>query len=276
VNYYEIVLQGIETITLTYELEQHRPAQVWAKLINNHTPKDLRPKLNPWRNFDRSAIVPLVIELNDLIDQINLWLPEKIDSKWNTDDNQGSINKLHVHFPEHEKNETDPNRRSQLTRYNDIIHELEGMIGTTRLNPRLLICFDEIETIPLELEDFKHFTPGRKFGELCLHYPHVGRHPFELYRANDYDCPVDQIVPQSLISADHTCRFHTDPTPDNYFPPSFKIFYERSTLKHVIDYNDPRMAFGYITLGKLKGTYDEKDLLKRIGQCTKIISWRTY
>jgi hypothetical protein len=63
-QYYEITLQGTDTVTLTYKLEQHRPAQIWAGLISFKEPKDLRPKLNPWRHFSKDY-KHLAIELDD-------------------------------------------------------------------------------------------------------------------------------------------------------------------------------------------------------------------
>lgn len=275
-KFYEVTLQGNEVVTLTYELENHRPAQVWAGLISKYKPLDLRPKLNPWRNFTLDVFDQLVLELNELIDRMNLWLPNKINHKWDSSNNQNSINKLHIHFPEQEKNETDINRRAQLTRFNDVIHELEALIANkNNLHPRLLLCFDRIETVSLENEDYKYFKPSRKFGELCLHYPHVGRHPFELYTAKDIDCPIEQIVPQTLISPDHTLRFHTDPLMDHQHTPNFKKFYENSTLKNVVKWNDPRMAFGYIPMGKVISTNND-ELLTKISNCNKIVEWKVY
>lgn len=276
-EYYDITLQGKDKVTLTYKLEQHRPAQVWAGLILDKKPNEMRPKLNPWRHFTTDVMYDLIDELNNLIDDVNVWIPNKIDSKWDIHNHQASINKLHIHFPEQEKNETDPVRRSQLTRYNDIIHELEGLLyNKNKLFPRMLICFDDREVVELNIEDYKHFKARREFGELCLHYPHVGRHPFELYSAGDFDCPIDQIIPQTLISPDHTLRFYTDSLMDHHHKPRFREFYDKSTLKQALDFNDPKMAFGYITMGKLISSNTEQEVLDLVSNCNEIIDWKVY
>lgn len=276
-QYYDVTLQGADTLTLTYKLEQHRPAQVWAGLIQLHGPMDCRPKLNPWRHFTKDVLFDLIDELNSLIDQINVWIPNAITSKWDINNHQESVNRLHIHFPEQEKNETDPVKRAQLTRYNDIIHELEGLLyDKNKLYPRILICFDDMQTVQLNPEDYKYFRARREFGELCLHYPHVGRHPFELYTAGDVNCPVDQIVPQRLISPDHTLRFYSDILLDHQVKPKFKEFYNNSTLKDVIDFNDPKMAFGYIPLGKLVSDLTSIEVLERVKSCNKIVNWKVY
>jgi hypothetical protein len=208
---------------------------------------------------------------------INLWMPEKIEGKWDYNDPQQSVNRLHINFPKYEKNETDPIKRSQLTRYNDIIHELESLFSSKDiLYPRMMLCFDDREAVNLEPEDYKLFTIRRTFGELCLHYPHVGRHPLELYYANDIDCPVDQIVPQSIITADHTLRFYEETMLDHYHLPKLKEFYNKSTLRHIMDFKNPKMAYGYISLGKLVSTLSLQEVLNQVKSCYRIINWRVY
>ena len=279
-EYYDITLQGSETVTLTYKLEQHRPAQVWAGLINSASVERLRPTLNPWRDFDKSILPQRVSYLLELVDKLNQWLPEanKITDKWDHDNHQLSVNKFHIHFPEQEKTETDPIRKSQLSEYNDLIHEIEilALGQNKRQIPHLLICPDGYELVPLELDDYKLFRARRTFGELCLHYCHVGRHPFELYAAGDVDCPVDQIVPQTIISAFHTLRFYNDEFLEHYYKPKFREFYERSTLKQVLAFNDPKMAFGYIPLGKLVTTLSLQEVVNQVKSCNRIVSWQAY
>ncbi len=279
-QYYDITLQGTDTVTLTYKLEQHRPAQVWAGIINTAEVDRLRPTLNPWRDFDKSILTSKIHYLLELVLKLNEWLPDdnKIKEKWDHTNHQLSVNKFHIHFPEQEKTETDPERKSQLSEYNDLIHEIEILaLGQNKKQiPHLLICPDGYDLIQLQDDDYKLFRARRVFGELCLHYCHVGRHPFELYAANDIDCPIEQIVPQTIISAFHTCRFYTDELLEHYHKPKFREFYERSTLKNVMAFNDPKMAFGYITLGKLVTTESETEILERVKNCNKVISWKAY
>lgn len=278
-EYYDITLQGKDEVTLTYKLEQHRPAQVWAGLIHDAKVESLRPTLNPWRDFDKSILPDKVNYLIQLVDKLNEWLPDynKITSKWDHNDCQASVNKFHVHFPEQERNETDPVRRAQLAEYNDLIHEIEMLaINNKREYPRLLLCPDGYDLVPLELSDYKLFKAKRFFGELCLHYPHVGRHPYELYMANDINCPVDQIVLQRFISTLHTLRFYNEDALEHYHKGRFKQFYENSTLKRVIEWDDPKMAFGYITIGKLMSSNTEQEVLYSVSNCNKIIDWKVY
>jgi len=278
-RYYELVLKGLDELTLIYELESHRPAQVWAGLINSVSHKDLRPSLNPWQNFNKNIIGEKVYLLNNLIDDLNAWLPEqnKIQNKWDINNHQGSANRLHIHFPEIEKNENNPVHIKQLSLYNDIIHELEEL--TLRPNeerPHLLFCTEGNHREPLELDDYKHFRASHNFGDLRLHYCHVGRHPFELYSSGDINCPVDQILPQYEISPYHTCRFYDNKYMEHWHHSRFRKFYEISTIKQKIDIHDPKIGFGYIHLGKLIKNYDKQTLVNTIRNCYNVVNWKTY
>jgi hypothetical protein len=263
---------------LTYKLEQHRPAQVWAGLMSKASVNNLRKNLNPWQDFDKNLLTLKISNLENVAKLMNEWLPNKIHEKWDYNNHQQSVNKFHIHFPEQEKNETDIIRKSQLSEYNDLIHEIEVLItgyGKKQI-PYLLICPDDYPTIPLIDDDFLHFKAVRKFGELCLHYCHVGRHPFELFSAYDTECPVDQIIPQKFISTYHTCRFYNDDTMEHWITPKFKKFYEVSTLQQVVNFNDPKMAFGYIPIGQLLTTETDATVLNKVKNSNKIIAWKVY
>jgi hypothetical protein len=277
---YSIILQGKdEKCTLKYSINDHKSAQVWAGLMKECDSTSLRESLDPWQNFHIIDINQKILQLEELIDRLNEWLPndEKILRKWNYDDHKESVNRLHVHFPEQEKTITDPTKKNQLTKYNDLIHEIEEL--TFRPNeqrPYLLICPDGIEDIPLT--DFLNFSAKRFFGELCLHYCHVGRHPFELYSAGDVDCPIDQIIPQHSINTYHTLRFYDDSCLEQWHMQKFKFFYDQSTIKNKFKFNDPRLTFGYISLGSLKSVnnlteYNKDELVKLVKHCNTIISW---
>lgn len=276
-EYYDIILEGNNKVTLTYKLERHRPAQVWAGLMLSAKIESLRSTLNPWRDFDKTILPDRVKYLQNLAEKMNTWLPEsnKITGTWDDNDHQKSVNNFHIHFPEQEKSETDPIRRKQLSEYNDLIHEIE-MLASKQNVPHLLICPDRYPSIDLEYDDFKLFTVRRFFGELCLQYCHVGRHPYELFMANDADCPIDQIVPQSQLTTFHTCRFYDNNLLDHYVRHNFNIFYQNSTLRDKIAFDDPKMAFGLISIGKLISNESQSDILAKVKSCNKIVDWKIY
>ena len=279
-SFYEITLCTPDVIKLTYKLYSHGPAQTWAKLINNCNVEQLRKSLNPIRAV--TNIQEKINELIQLIEKMNSWMPTKIIAFSNTDTIANNLNRLHIHFPELEKSETNPDRLNQLSAYNDLIHELETLNDAKNSNKNLsyiLLCPDAPGSNELiSVEDFKYFTPNRNSGDLLLHYCHVGRHPFELYVSNDVNCPADQILPQYEISPFHTLRFFEFKLDWK----KFTNFYYASKLKWPYEITDPRLAVGYIPVGTLikinnieiinNVTYQE-ELLTPLA---KIISWKIY
>lgn len=279
-NRYTITLgKGSDSYQFKYELESHRPAQEWAKIMQTVSVDTLRPSLNPWHGLTRSP-TEKIKRLNELIDLLNSWLPitDKIAGYWDDNDRQGSLNRLHIHFPEHEKNQPDPVKLSQLSEYNDIIHGIEDIIRITSTKEYiwLLLVPNKDSEINLNDDDYKHFHPNRFFGELCLHYSHVGRHPLELLKARDFSCPLDQILPQRLITSYHSLRFYDDFSAYQYRY-WLSQFYPKSTLQHLYSIDDPKLAFGYITLGKLVAVNDnilsKEEILSIVKTSNKILGW---
>jgi hypothetical protein len=221
-------------------------------------------------------------ELMQLIEKMNMWIPTKIITFSNDDAMANNLNRLHIHFPELEKSETDTTRLEQLSAYNDLIHELETLNVAKKFNKNfsyILICPDihnELNEL-ISIEDFKYFTPNRNIGDLMLHYCHVGRHPLELYLNNDVNCPVEQIVPQYKISPYHTLRFSKFTLDWN----KFTNFYYDSKLTWPYEITDPKLAVGYIPIGTLIKINDvevENNTMYQelLTPNTTIIGWKIY
>jgi hypothetical protein len=279
-SFYEITLCTPDIKKLTYKVHTHEPAQTWAKLINNCNVNQLRKSLNPIRAINNME--EKINELMQLIEKMNLWIPTKIITFSNDDTMANNLNRLHIHFPELEKSETDTTRLEQLSAYNDLIHELETLNVAKKFNKNfsyILICPDihnELNEL-ISIEDFKYFTPNRNIGDLMLHYCHVGRHPLELYLNNDVNCPVEQIVPQYRISPYHTLRFSKFTLDWK----KFTNFYYDSKLAWPYKIEDPRLAIGYIPIGTLIKINDvevENNTMYQelLMPDTTIIGWKIY
>ncbi|NBO70802.1 hypothetical protein EBV26_10015, partial [bacterium] len=262
---YQITLANdFDQFKFNYELNDNNPTKTWVELAKETKPSDLRKSLNPWRGISTDYST-LVERLNTVINELNEWIPEKITTKWESNDPIKSLNNLHIHFPEHEKTETEFVKRDQLTRFNDLIHGMEVLCSSKQLNVDmiyLLLCCDNSRRIDIEESDYKFFNSELNFGDLTLHYCHVGRHPMEILLSNDYDCPAEQIVPQSQISSYHTLRFFDLPNRKQ----RFEQFYYDSKLQWPYSLTDERLSFGYINLGRLtdiNGTvFDKQETLQ--------------
>jgi len=264
-----------EDYIFSYRLEDHRPAKIWSNLISNLSVNELRKSLNP-RRGDSDSWNDKIIRLNNLIVLLNSWLPKPIHGNWDYNNPTESLNRLHVHFPEHERKETDIERRNQLSEYNDLIHEIEFMYHS-KLDKKnrvyFLCCFENKISEMLKNEDYKYFQIQRKFGDLLLHYPHVGRHPLELAVQKDFDCPEDQIVCQYEISPDHSLRFSNFNAGFN----QFEEFYYSSGINWPYALNDPKLAVGYIKLGTLEKVnnkiIDQERIQNIVNKVHKIKHW---
>jgi hypothetical protein len=263
------LFDGTKATDLTYTLNESPVSQIWAGIMTKVAARDIRPHSTPWRgilkDWDKK-----VSELNDLIVSLNSWLPEKIDGIWNDSNPNESLNRLHVHFPELEKKEKDFIKVNQLSRYNDLIHEMQSL-NNVRKNGKesmqLIICPDSPDINHIDIPDkcFKEFTHSFSFGDLVLNYCHIGRHPFEVFISNDLCVPPDQIIPQRSIYSYHSLRFFDI----NFDKDYFNEFYSKSKIKWPYALTDPKLAFGYIKMGRLElvngqpWTKDETYLLVR-------------
>lgn len=270
---YNITLSdGSSSYTLTYELEPSRPAQLWADIMKSAKVSSLRKNFDPWQGIARSSKEKL-LRLQVLVDDINKISNFEIFFVWDDNDVQGSLNSLHIHFPTLEKNETNDELRKLLSEYNDIIHQLEDYY---RCNTGLvwIHILPEVEhRYTLATTDYTLFSASRKFGDLCLHYPHVGRHPLEIVKAGDFDCPAEQIVSQYEISAYHTLRFYNDPYTEQQYNDYLEKVFDTSTLKEKFKTLDKVLGYGYIKIGTLVSDYSDQEILEIIETTNKIVNW---
>jgi hypothetical protein len=268
----------LDRVKFTYELENHRVARAWADMMKLLSVTSLRKDLDPWQG--RVADLDKKIsQFNFLIDAINTWIPNKIPGHFDLADPQTSLNQLHTHFPEQHYRENTLEQVDQLRTYNDLLHQIDSGIKS-KLGPEeqiSIIAVQEKPTcIPLEYSDYELFTTEFRFGDLLLHYPHVGRHPFEVATTNDIECPPEQIVCQNQMSASHSMRFYYK----FLRATEFKEFYTSSGITWPYAADDPRLAVGYIRLGKLievdyQAPYHNRtlDLVK---QATRITNWQIF
>jgi hypothetical protein len=269
----------LDRTKFTYELEDHRVARAWADLMRPLSVTSLRKGSDPWHGRI-TDLNQRVNEFNFLIDAINMWIPNKIPGHFNIADAQSSLNQLHIHFPEQHHKETNLARRDQLRTYNDLLHKIEkclrSMVENATEKLSVVAAQEMPSCFPLEDADYELFTTHIRFGDLLLHYPHVGRHPFEIMSTNDLDCPPEQIVCQNEMSASHAMWFYHTYTS----PKKFAEFYKSSGITWPYSLDDPRLAVGYIKLGRLIEVDYEPPLQHKtidiVRQATKITNWQIF
>jgi hypothetical protein len=263
----------------TYLLDEHRVARVWADIMKPLSVTSLYKGADHWHGRPED-LNKRIGEFNFLIDQINTWIPKKIPGHFDPDNAQASLNLLHISFPEQHYKETDPDHQAQLRYYNHLLHQIEKSLDSISepLENISIAATPEIpsKVVPLEEDDYKLFRKTFVFGDLLLHYPHVGRHPYEITTRNDRDCPSDQIICQSTITESHSMRFGVSHMSDK----QFNDFYQDSGIAWPYAVDDPKLAVGYIRLGRLISVNYEPVLKQRVLEIvkasTRITNWQIF
>jgi len=269
-QYHLCLSDGITDHTLIYDLEPHRPAQLWAEIMASIDTSTLRKNFDLWHGIDNSPTA-LINRLLELVDKLDL--PVTLPTKSWDDNLQELLNRLHIHFPELEKHETDVQVKEWLTEFNDIIHKLEDIERNRHGFIWLSILPDSVHEYELLDTDYNLFSASRQFGDLCLHYPHVGRHLLEILKSRDFDCPPDQIVTQHKIKAYHSLRFYDDVYSETEYRNFLKLFLDQTLLGEFYDFNDPKIAFGFIAMGKLQYT-DKTEIIDILKNTHFVKDWK--
>lgn len=281
-------------ITLTYTLANHQIVDSWAELITAQTINNLCPYNHYIGYVSDEVLYQRINRLYELADIINANTPEKVVKMEITKDNyQNALNIMHVHFPLLKNDENYRHVWDVLSEYNDAIHWIESTIKS-RYNSigslesrlfRITLDFNKSGTLFKEIPDnaYSLFDPETLFGELKLHYTHVGKHAQELFLANDLVCPEDQFVPQRLYTASVRMYFTENYRIDRN---KWKMFYnQRDKSFWKLNIDDPELSFGYMKIGQLSSisinetditlptTLEDRHNFRKKLVSTQIIDW---
>jgi hypothetical protein len=255
-------------ISMIYDLADEEIAQKWANLIVQRNTSELC-KINHYTGYGSAELINSRIQrLYELADAINQYDNTRIiKQEINKDTWKVALHIMHVHFPEMKNDPKYQEAWPFLTEYNDIIHWLESVllcVWSSKMKSesslfRVALDFNKtvFEFYDLPESAYKLFTPFTKFGDLSLHYTHVGKHAQELFIVNDFECPPEQFVPQRTFNA--SCRlyltddfFNHSILRDHYISRWNKFYNDRGALDFwKLDINDPKIVFGYCKIGEI-------------------------
>ena len=188
-------------------------------------------------------------------------------------DNIMDLNSLHENFPKYNDIYSDqPETLELLRRFNRVIHNIEHLERSTNS----LFQFDCIDDgVDFEEDWYQYFTPYKRTGEMFLHYPHVGKHFLEIYLDNDVDVLPEQFIPTSKVKNTFSFWCGRDMVANEEQEPIFysklKEFYDKVSDKMPYEWRDPRLAIGYVPIGRIEGNMDE--LIPQIANNKYIHSW---
>lgn len=283
------------SLELVYTLNDCPVIEHWAELIQARTVNELCPN-NHVSGIDDPQIIKQKVErVYELIEIINLYSPRKIEKREITASSwKDAISVMHVHFPELKNDDNYKVIHDSLTEYNDLIHGLEAIFlarETKKSNLfRITLDFNKTVSKFYELPDdaysyCEHFVT---FGDLALHYTHVGRHAYEQFVVNDIECPKDQFVPQRTYNASVRLSFNNFcadkfTSKQNMVENWCKFYIDKGGKDYWgYDINDKKIQFGPIKIGKLTGVYNNNKVIDLSDQTTivellkenKIQSWK--
>lgn len=249
-----------DNISLIYELVEEDIVSDWTTLIQTRITDHLCPNNHYVGYVSDELLAERIARLYELADYINEQTPDEvIKREINKDTYVDALNVMHVHFPLLKNDEKYQHIWSLLSEYNDIIHWIESAAPANWSNYtrspsslfRITLDFNKSDTgrKPIPEQAYKMFDPNSEFGSLMLHYTHVGKNASELYYKKDFVCPKDQFLPQREFTASVRLLF-TDNYPTNHA--DWKKFYDaRGRDFWGIDFDDPKLAFGFIKIGQL-------------------------
>ena len=256
-------------ISMIYDLVDEEIARRWAISIQQRNVNEIC-NINHYTGYGSEVLINHRIQrLYELTDLINAYDATRvIKQEINKNTWQVALHLMHVHFPEMKNDIKYIDAWPLLSEYNDIIHWLESILlniwsdnkkESASSMFRVALDFNKTvnEFIPIPEDAYKLFTPFTKFGDLSLHYTHVGKHSLELFTVNDFECPPDQFIPQRTFNA--SCRlyltddfFSTDSLKEQQLVRWNKFYVDRGGFDFwQLDINDPKIAFGYCKIGRI-------------------------
>lgn len=237
--------------------------------------------------FDSTDIIDSkIFRLYTVANEINALYPKEITivplfPNWKL-----ALHQMHTHFPDLTSRISKQELISVISKlgeFNDLIHwldkELERKYNGSELNKSwATLCLDfnraaDCPHLPIPVADYQLFTHKLYFGNLHLHYDNVGRHPWELFSSNDYQCPMDQVISQNQISPScnlyfndwDILRLQKKVQPLHLYQQRFEKFYqERGGISYFgYEIDDPRLAVGYMKIGQLLNLAEYSNLAAR-------------
>ena len=260
----DVYLGHNKEVTLTYKLYNNNVTQLFYERLS--TQKNNVVSRNEFSNFGESA-QDIKQELNTIIDKLKNLVPELLGN-----DDAENLNQLHINFPANEQKYKNNKPVFELLRdFNNRIHHLERL-QKGNVNTAFLFTVDDDPGVDLPEEAYSMFTPDKKFGELYMNYPHVGKHFTELYFDRDVDIPKDQIKLTDKMASGLYCWLGDNVSMSKRrMLDMYKFFL---TIEHKLPYSwqDPKLAIGYLPLGTITHDID----INTISQHKHLHSWKCY
>ena len=260
----DIHLGNNAELTLTYELYDNGVSELFYNRIREQ--ENIVVSRTQFYNFNESEN-DVKTRLDKIVEQIKSTYPDLLDND-STDD----LNTLHINSPKYHKNATGK-LKELLQDFNYTIHHLENLQLNKNRNTKRFLFACEDSGVDLPVEAYNLFTPQKKFGELYMNYPHVGKHLFEVFLDNDINVPADQIQLTSKMCNGVYAWLGDDsyqePGAYSQLQIQMMMFYNHIQNKVGLEWGDPKLTIGYLPIGMLINKQD----VERVAHNKYVHSW---
>lgn len=268
-----VEMKNRSTLDLVYDLFDYPHTELWFKSLKNFCDQKL-PLTDTDRvyNFNPSleSCLSAIGRCNDVIESINAQLIG-IQIPLVTEQHlQEDVNNIHTHFVDSDRSleytkTCDPVLWSALNAH---LHGLEAVARRKESRLPQGQIFIEIpyrEQYNLPESAYQHFTVKKTFGYCYANYPHVGRHIYEIFQANNYDVENDHIVPMHQIAGSLHLWFGK--TTSNIITDmrinSIKDWFDKNQISEKVnmEWGNPKLAIGWLPVAKLRNDITAQDLI---------------
>jgi len=229
--------------TLSYELYDNDVTRLFYKRLNEQENKVV--SRTQFYNFGETeeSVQAELMAVTERLQELGIVQDASLET----------LNNLHENFP-NAHDESEGEVRELLRMFNYHIHHLED-IRRKHYNGSRFIFACEDAGIDIPTEALEMFTVRRRYGELYMHYPHVGKHLLEVFADNDVNVPEDHLICTNVMR-NTLCgwfgedQFTTTVEQENLMMTLF-MFYRQIMHKVPYQWKDPKLAIGYLPLGML-------------------------
>lgn len=261
------------TLTLVYDLFNYEHVELWYKSLKKFCDQKIPlTDTNRVYNFNplSESVYDSIADCNNVIEKINLQLINVQIPLVTENYLQDSVNNIHKYF-------VDSDRAVEYTKMCDPIlwsalnahlHGLEAVARRKQSSESQGQIFVEIpyrEQYDLPESAYQHFTVKKTFGYCYANYPHVGRHIYEMFQAQDDNIDEEHIMPMNQIAGSLHLWFGK--TTSNIITEmrmkSIEHWFKENKIDNKIKMNwgDPKLAIGWLPVAQLSTPITANELI---------------
>ena len=284
----------VDTIVIEFDIKPDELSQAWAEEINQNYLFYERDRFTYFPNNGKDNEY-FATKLNEQIDIINSYYPDKITLRADPNMDQQTMNNMHVFFEQLRGPIEEPLEwyvyapvevKKAIERLNLLTHEYEyGELykeWDNYSNAMIVGTYDSRPRFELTDEQYNLFTYRFVFGGLYINYCVVGKPVLDVFLNQDEVLGDDNIRPQRHWSADWMIKFG-QPLPEEMITAMESQFDSWFTEKEQFFNNlgierGPKLALGQIPVADLDRYCEEciglndEEIVQKISQYQFIIA----